>query len=92
MMSSRRLPDKYYTYDNVNCTGATCTAQPTLTVNFPGINGVHTYIKKSDGVAGTATGADVANQTYKNNQAIFTNLAPGKYDVVVVKNAMNKGH
>ena len=85
-----QIAGKYYTYDNIDCTGATCTAQPTLTVNFPGINGVHTYVKKSDGVAGTATGADVANQTYKNDQAIFTNLAPGKYDVVVVKNAKQK--
>ena len=85
-----QVAGKYYTYDNIDCTGATCTAQPMLTVNFPGINGVHTYVKKSDNVAGTATGADVANQTYKNNQAVFTALAPGKYDVVVVQGAMNK--
>ncbi len=85
-----QVAGNYYTYDNIDCTGATCTAQPTLTVNFPGINGVHTYIKKSDGVTGVAGGANVANQTYKNDQAVFTTLEPGKYDVVVVQGAMNK--
>ena len=35
---------------------------------------------------------NVANQTYKNDQAIFTNLAPGKYDVVVVQECHAEGH
>jgi hypothetical protein len=85
-----RVNGKYYVYDNIDCTGATCTTKPTLTVNFPGISGVHTYIKKSDGVTGSAGGADVANQTYKNDLAVFTTLVPGKYDVVVVQGAMRK--
>ena len=62
----------------------------TLTVKFPGISSVHTYVKKSDGVAGTANGQQVATQTYKNDQAIFTNLPNGVYDVIVVKGAKQK--
>jgi hypothetical protein len=85
-----QVAGNYFTYDNIDCTGATCTVKPTLTVNFPGINSVHTYVKKSDGVAGVAGGANVANQTYKNDQAVFTTLAPGKYDLVVVQGAKNK--
>ena len=49
-------------YDAVDCTGDTCTVDDivaTLTVNFPGISGVHTYVKTNDGVAGSFTGGDV---------------------------------
>jgi hypothetical protein len=41
----------------------------TLTVNFMGINSVHTYVQLNDGAAGTATGGNVDNRTYKNNSA-----------------------
>jgi tRNA uridine 5-carbamoylmethylation protein Kti12 len=59
----------------------------TLTVNFPGISTVHTYVKQSDGVSGTATGLQVASQTYQNNQAVFASLPNGIYDLAVVKGA-----
>ena len=79
---------KTYLWDAVDCTGETCTLdKATLTVKFPGLASVHTYVKKSDGVAGAATGQQVAAQTYKNDQAVFSNLATGLYDVVVVKGA-----
>jgi hypothetical protein len=59
----------------------------TLTVNFPGISTVHTYVKQSDGVSGTATGLQVASQTYQNNRAVFASLPNGIYDLAVVKGA-----
>ena len=62
----------------------------TITVNFPGINSVHTYVKQSDGVAGTATGLQVASQTYQNDQAVFASLPYGIYDLAVVKGAKTK--
>ena len=80
-----------FIYDNVDCTGTICLLdKANLTVKFPGISSVHTYVKKSDGVAGAANGVQVAAQTYKNDQAVFPNLANGVYDVVVVKGAKTK--
>jgi hypothetical protein len=85
------LGGKTYIWDAVDCRGETCTLDKSnLTVNFPGISSVHTYVKKSDGKAGQATGQQVAAQTYKNDQAVFANLPNGIYDVVVVKNAETK--
>ncbi len=75
-----------YIYDNVDCTGNTCTLdKATLTVKFPGINNVHTYVYKTNNVNGTVSGPLVASQTYKNSQAVFNNLNNGIYDVKVVK-------
>ncbi len=53
--------------------------------NFPGISGVHTYVKTDDGVAGFG-GGDVDNRTYKNNTTSLV-LLKGTYDVKVVKGA-----
>ncbi len=79
---------KTYIWDAVNCTGETCALdKSTLTVDFPEISSVHVYVYKSNGIAGTVSGTLIASQTYKNNQAVFPNLANGKYDVKVVKNA-----
>ncbi len=78
-----------YIADAVNCTSATCVVTDivaTLTVNFPGVSSVHTYIKLNDGTPGTANGADVDNRTYKSNQVILAVLQ-GTYDVRVVKGA-----
>jgi len=80
-----------FIYDNVDCTGITCTLdKANLTVKFPGISSVHTYVRKSDGVAGSATGIIVASQTWKNEYASFSNLSTGLYDVVVVKGSKTK--
>ena len=80
-----------FIYDDVNCTALTCTLdKANLTVKFPGITSVHTYVRKSDNVAGTATGTQVASQTYKTNQAVFADLPNGLYDVIVVKGAQTK--
>ena len=57
----------------------------TLTVNFPGINGVHTYVKTNDGVPGFG-GGDVTNTTYKNDTTSMVVLK-GIYDVMVVQGA-----
>ena len=78
--------------DAVDCTGNTCVVEnivATLTVKFPGINSVHTYVKVNDGVVGTATGGDVENRTYKNDEATMVVLK-NTYDVVVVKGAKSK--
>ncbi len=75
-----------YIYDNVDCTGNTCTLEKgMLTVKFPGINSVHTYVYKTNNVNGTVSGPLSASQTYKNDQAVFNNLSNGTYDVKVVK-------
>ena len=80
-----------YLWDAVDCTGETCaTGLSALTVKFPSITSVHTYVRKSDGVAGTAVGQLVSERTYKTDQAEFTGLAYGLYDVVVVKGAQTK--
>ena len=60
-----------------------------MTVKFPGISSVHTYVKVNDGAAGTATGGDVDNRTYKNDEASMVVLK-NTYDVVVVKGAKQK--
>ncbi len=77
-----------FVWDAVNCTGETCTLDKSaLTVKFPGISSVHTYIYTSNGVAGTVTGSPVASQLNKTDQAVFTNLSNGIYDVKIVKGA-----
>ncbi len=58
----------------------------TLTVNFPGISSVHTYVKVDNGIVGTATGGDVENRTYKNDETTM-NVLKNTYDVVIVKGA-----
>ncbi|MCA9973647.1 MAG: hypothetical protein KC425_25715 [Anaerolineales bacterium] len=65
-----------------------CSFGGDLTVDFPGISSVHTYVKRSDGVAGVANGTQVDARTYKNDQAVFETLPNGVYDVVVKKGAM----
>ncbi len=77
------------TVSDVAISGCTMNSG-TLTVNFPGISSVHTYVKKTDGVAGTANGTLVKQLTYKNNAAVFTDVPNGVYDVVVVKGAQTK--
>ncbi|MBV5346113.1 MAG: hypothetical protein JZU63_11690, partial [Rhodoferax sp.] len=80
-----------FIYDSVDCTGNTCTLdKANLTVKFPGISSVHTYVKKSDGVAGVANGIQVASQTWKTDLASFLNLPNGMYDVVVVKGSKTR--
>ncbi len=80
-----------FIYDNVDCTGITCTLdKANLTVKFPGIASVHTVVRKSDGIAGSATGLQVASQTWKTDQAFFPGLANGLYDIVVIKGARTK--
>ena len=77
-----------YIWDAVDCTGETCTLDKSaLTVDFPGISSVHVYLYNSDNGAGTVSGSVIASQLYKNNQAIFTNLTNGKYDLRLVKGA-----
>jgi hypothetical protein len=78
--------------DAVNCTGDTCTVDnivATLTVKFPGISSVHTYVKVVDGTPNSATGGDVDSRVYQNNQTSLAVLK-GTYDVKVVKGAKTK--
>ena len=86
-----RQGSNLYSWDAADCTGDTCVLdKATLTVNFPGISGVHVYLRNNDGVVGTATGANVQVQYNQINSAVFTGLTPGLYDVVLVRNAKTK--
>ncbi|HNE69559.1 MAG TPA: hypothetical protein PLE39_14335, partial [Anaerolineales bacterium] len=73
--------------DTVDCTGNTCVVEnivATLTVKFPGLSSVHTYVKVNDGVVGTAAGGSVDERTYKTNEVSIVVLK-STYDVVVIK-------
>jgi hypothetical protein len=72
--------------DAVNCTGDTATVDNivcTLTVKFPGLSSVHTYVKLVDNIAGQATGGDVDNRTYKTNE-VSLNVLKSLYDIKIV--------
>ncbi|MBV5346114.1 MAG: hypothetical protein JZU63_11695 [Rhodoferax sp.] len=72
------------TYD-LDCSSGDCTLEnivTTMTVNFPEVVGVHTYVK-------TLSGGDVDNRTYQNNAASLVVLE-GNYRVVIVKGAQQK--
>jgi hypothetical protein len=74
-------------YD-VDCSAGDCVLEnivSTLTVNFPGISGVHTYVRTDDGAAGFG-GGTVDERTYKNDSTSLV-LLKGFYDVKVVKGA-----
>src|SRR5690606_10722558 len=75
---------------NVDCTDlGDCELDDivkTLTVNFPGINSVHTYVKTDDGTAGNFSGGSVTQTTHKNGSATLVVLK-GVYDVKVVQGA-----
>jgi len=78
------------TYD-VDCSAAACTLEgivSTLTVNFPDINSVHTYVRTDDSVVGFGGGA-VDERTYQNNTTSLV-LLKGLYDVRMVKGAQGK--
>jgi len=78
--------------DAVDCTGDTCLVDgivATLTVKFPGISSVHTYVKVDDGTLNSATGGNVESRTYKTDETSMAVLK-NTYDVVVVKGAKTK--
>jgi hypothetical protein len=78
--------------DAVNCAGATCLVADivaTLTVEFPGIEDVHVYVRTNDGVVGTATGGQVEAKTYQDGGTSFF-LLKNTYDVVLVRGAKTK--
>ncbi len=73
--------------DDVDCTSGTCVVDglaTTLTVNFPGLTGVHTAVLTPDAVDGTATGAEVTHANWKNDRAEIT-VPPGVYDLKIRK-------
>jgi len=73
--------------DNVDCSSGSCNISDitaTMTVNFPGLSGVHTDARVPDGAEGTATGNKVAHANWKRDQAVLK-LFPGVYDVRVRK-------
>jgi len=75
--------------DAVNCTDSgTCTVDnivATLSINFPGLNGVHVYVRTNDEKVGQATGGNVEVKYNQNGSATFA-LLKNYYDVVLVKN------
>ncbi|MBV5346115.1 MAG: hypothetical protein JZU63_11700, partial [Rhodoferax sp.] len=81
------------TYDELDCSSGTCSITDivaTLTVDFPGIKGVHTYVKTNDGTSSSFTGGDVTNTTYKDDTTTLTVLK-AFYDVKVVEGAQWRG-
>jgi len=75
--------------DNVDCSSGSCTVNDvtaTMTVNFPGMRGVHTDARVPDGETGTATGGKVTHANRKTDQAIMT-VFPQLYDL-----RLRKGH
>jgi hypothetical protein len=75
--------------DAVDCTGDSCTVEDivaTLTVKFPGMSSVHTYVKVNDGTPNSAAGGNVESRTYKTDETSMAVLK-NTYDVVVVKGA-----
>lgn len=55
-----------------------------LTINFPGLSGVHTEIRISDDSSNSATGSLVKNANWKNNSATVI-VRKGIYDLIVKK-------
>jgi archaellin len=71
--------------DNVNCENGDCRVKllmATLTVDFPGLSKVHTYVKNTDGANGTASGEQIAKATWKTDKAELL-LLPGLYDLLI---------
>ncbi len=71
--------------DAVDCTSGSCTIEQltaTLTVNFPGMDGVHTSVRIPDGSSGIAEGAQVSNLNWKKDQVILT-VFKQPYDISV---------
>ncbi|MBK9054323.1 MAG: hypothetical protein IPL78_26465 [Chloroflexi bacterium] len=77
-------------YDAIDCTsGGPCLVDnivKTLTINFPGISSVHSYVKVNDNIANSATGGDVDSSLYKTDGTTIVVLK-GLYDVRVTKGA-----
>lgn len=76
-----------YVVDDIDCTSGSCaidelTAE--MTVHFQGLHGVHTIVRASDQIQGTATGKKVARARWKQNLAVLAVL-PGIYDVQIRK-------
>ena len=78
--------------DNVDCTNGTCTVSDlvaTLTVNFQGLHGVHTYVHVPDNQTGLVEGGQVTRQTWKKDQALIT-VFKQNYDVQIQKGSLSK--
>ncbi len=77
----------FFVVDNVDCTSGECTVDEItaiLTVDFPGLDNVHTSVYKPDQIPGSVSGDKVTKQNWQNEQAII-NLFPGVYDVKIRK-------
>ena len=75
--------------DNVDCTSGTCTVtglSSTMTVNFPGLTGVHTTLMVPDGKAGKVSGVKATYANWKNDQAVIKVLSQ-TYDLKIQKGA-----
>ncbi len=71
--------------DNVDCRSGSCKINDllaTLTVKFPGLNGVHTFIKEHDGQDNLAEGKEFTRKSWQNNEVILTVLKQ-KYDAII---------
>nr|MCH9698675.1 DUF1800 domain-containing protein [Gammaproteobacteria bacterium] len=71
--------------NNVDCSRQTCEvdlSSAELTVNFPDMKSVHTYVMKTDGEPGTANGEQVTKAKWKTDLAQLTVL-PGVYDLLI---------
>ena len=76
-------------YDDVDCTGTVCSVHvdaAQVEVLFDGMSSVHTQVRVTDGVAGTADGDLIARANWKSQSALIHAL-PGTYDLRVTKGA-----
>ncbi len=73
--------------DDVDCLSGTCLVdnlQSTLTVEFPGLKGVHTSVRQSDNTPNSASGKEVTKKNWQDNKAVIS-LFSGTYDLVIRK-------
>lgn len=69
--------------DGIDCPGGPCrveVATPLLQVEFAGLNGVHTRVRRADGIDGIAEGERIADANWKN-QRTELRMLPGLYDL-----------
>jgi hypothetical protein len=78
-----------FVIDNVNCVGGDCVLDDLvriMTVQFPGLSGIHNSVRVPDGEPELAEGAEVSHANWKKDQAQIP-VFPGFYDLRVRQGA-----
>ncbi len=72
--------------DDVDCTAGTCQANvaiAAMTVRFPGLSSVHTNVRASDDIAGSASGTKIVRSNWKTDETTVKVLS-GVYDLRII--------